>query len=153
MQGEGRFDGGKRSLAELVISFDFSYKTAVSKLISLIAGQNWMRVIGALESSRSPRGVRELADLTGLSVAGTHDVLRRLQIAGVVERVGAGKRPQFSLTLEAEDLPLLRTLLDRQLEKSLRARAKLFSARVPSALGWIEETLATVRRARAGRTQ
>ena len=52
-----------------------------------------MRVIAALHSADTPRGVREVVDLCGLSVAGVHDVLRRLHDAEVVVRIVIGKRP------------------------------------------------------------
>ena len=133
--------------------FDFSYKDKMSKFIELIAGQSWMRVVAAMQSAHAPRGVRELADLSGLSVAGVHDVLRRLRRANVVNRVVIGSRPFFKLNLNEEDHMLLENILQRQREQSLRDRAALFSARVPAALTWIDPMLATLRRARVGRVQ
>jgi len=112
-----------------------------------------MKVVGALLNISQPRSLRELVDLTGLSPAGTKDVLRRLQEKDVVIVGRSGNKVLYSLVLGVEERTFLENALQQKTREELQRRAELFSARHKQAIGWIDETIRLLRLGKLGRRE
>lgn len=105
----------------------------------------WGKVLRILLICESPKNLRELADLSGLSVSGTKDILRRFEESRLVRAVRSGNKILFTLDLSGEERQLLQTMFQLQTEQQLRTRAIEFSRRRKSAIGWIDETVSALR--------
>lgn len=124
------------------------------QLTEFLLRQNWMRVLQALRSVpagrplRRERSVRELVDLTALSPAGLSDVLRRLSDQQVVQRKRRGNKLFYSLNLNVREEKLLAEIAGSQVQRNLQTRAAIFSKRRKEAVGWIDQTVLELRRAK-----
>ena len=98
----------------------------------------------------SPKSLslRELADWTEMSLSGTSDVLNRLKHAQVVQKKAVGNKLLYSLHLESEEQEFFKHALDQAVKDNLKSRANMFSARKPYAIGWINETISTIKHGR-----
>lgn len=90
--------------------------------------------------SKKPRGLREIADLTELSLAGVQDILRRLEEAGIISSAMNKNKREFSLVLTKQEEKLLRQAIELDTKNKLTARAKKISLRSKAAISWIDET-------------
>lgn len=118
------------------------------KLLPFLLSQHWARVIGALTRAAHPRSARELARETGLSLGGVQDIVRRLSAQGIVS---IGRNGRVSLTLEDDERELWLEMMRASEIAELRTRASALSGRVPTAVGWIDQTLHAVQVAKERR--
>lgn len=107
-----------------------------------------MKVVRVLVGSHQPRCLRELVDLTGLSLAGVQDVVRRLEEKGVVKSSYVGNKRLFSPVLSKEERVLLEQALTIQTQRELSARADSYSLRREVAIDWIDQSVKVWRRGR-----
>ncbi|MCC6953817.1 MAG: MarR family transcriptional regulator [Deltaproteobacteria bacterium] len=118
------------------------------KLLPFLLSQHWARLIGALTRAANPRSARELARETGISLGGVQDIVRRLSAQGIVSIGGNGR---VSLTLEDDERELWLEMMRTSEIAELRTRASALSGRVPTAVGWIDQTLRAVQMAKERR--
>lgn len=112
---------------------------STAKILPFIASQKWMKVLFPLLSK--PRALRELAELSGLSLGGAHDALRRLEAASIVRSFRSANKRLFELTVDEFDRKFLADLIEAERTLELQRRAQRTSAECRSRLGWIDETL------------
>ena len=107
--------------------------------------QSWMKIIRVLFiSSEKKRCLRELVDLTGLSVGGVQDVLRRLEEQELISSSRQGKRVYYTLKLAPEERELLGSLIGLETKRELKKRGEYFSRRRVAAIDWIDETIGAI---------
>ena len=106
-------------------------------LLNYLATLNWFHLLIVLHSTSRPMSVRELSELSGISLGGTCDILDRLTAGGLVRRFTKHGRPAFELILEEEDCALLKKAAALKSEAWLKQRADKFSKKRQAALGWI----------------
>ncbi len=112
------------------------------KFTYFLLQQPWARVLRVLLFSREPRSLRELAELSGVSIAGVQDVMRRFVEGDLVHSSPVGNKIFFSLDLDKEEKQSLMLLFEQHTRDVLKKRASSFSGRSKEAIGWIDETVA-----------
>ena len=115
------------------------------ELNNFISTQTWFRVLNVLETLRRPGTLREIAELSEISLGGTSDVLRRLVAAKLVSKIAKGSRAVYALALAPEELRLVRQIAEQSSAAEIDQRAALLSTKSHSAIGWIEQTSAVIR--------
>ncbi|MFH1263406.1 MAG: hypothetical protein V1495_08220 [Pseudomonadota bacterium] len=114
----------------------------IGRLAEEILSHSTMAVLRAL--SERACGVREVADLCGLSPRGSSLVLHRLVVAGLAERTGQA----YSAALSADDAEILRILVGAAEKTELRRRAGDLSAGAKRSVQWIDGTLGKLQQVR-----
>lgn len=107
-----------------------------------------MKIVRALHMLSTPLCLRELVYLTGLSLAGVQDVLRRLAEQKVVRSSRKGNKILYSLDLNELEANFLNKIIKEQTKLENRKRAKIFCAKKDQAIGWIDETVRTWRKSK-----
>ena len=115
------------------------------ELNNFISTQTWFRVLNVLETLRRPGTLREIAELSEISLGGTSDVLRRLVAAKLVTKIAKSSRAVYSLALAPEELRLIQQIAEQSTAAKIDHRATLLSTKSHSAIGWIEQTSAVIR--------
>lgn len=115
------------------------------QLITFLSTQTWFRVLNVLEALKRPGTLREISELSGISLGGTSDVLRRLVAANLVTKATKRNRAVYSHDLGPEELLLIRQIAEQSSAAEIDKRATLLSTKSHSAIGWIEQTSAVIR--------
>jgi hypothetical protein len=108
-----------------------------------------MRILHALSVTGAEQRISDLAELTRLDLASLASNIARLIRGGLVVTSSLGGVVLHALSPRIASSRVLAAAVENRTRDLLRARARLFSERCPAAVGWIDETLAAIRRARA----
>ena len=122
-----------------------------SLLLIFLSTQTWFRVLNVLQGLGRPGTLREIAELSGISLGGTSDVFRRLVEAELVTKTTERKRVVYSHNLRSEELSLIRQIAAQSSAVKMDQRAAERSANSHSAIGWIEQASAAIRNGRRSR--
>lgn len=117
-------------------------------LLNVLTNQGWMRVLESLRLVDKPCSLRELAALTDMSPAGMSDILARLESAQVVSKERIKNRHCYSLRLSAAELELLDHIIAMRIRRDLHLSAEELSSQCEKLLGWIDETVHSIRYAK-----
>lgn len=109
-----------------------------------LESQAWFRVLVALlpdpeDSNPQGRVLREVADLTGLSPAGAHDVVRRLLAARLISGKKVRGRIRYLAVLEPAECAELQRVADAVRIQRIRARARRYGREAKRRVEWIDE--------------
>ena len=110
------------------------------RLLTFISEFGWFRVLAVLPERPQARNLREVSELSGISLGGTSDIMRRLESAGLVIRNPKGRRAMFCLNLDPADLLLFRQIAAAKVKINLERRAEVLSGKRKSAIGWADKT-------------
>ena len=116
---------------------------------SFLIDQSWMRVVRPLMCSQ--RSVRELIDLSSLSPGGVKDILRRFLSAGIVTKIRHGKKSLYELRLTPLERRFLEAVFYAQESLDARRLADECSNQFMERVGWIDESVRAIRRAKKRR--
>jgi DNA-binding IclR family transcriptional regulator len=116
-----------------------------SYLFTFIADQNWFRVLNVLQTLARPGTLREISDLSGISLGGTGDILRRLIAAKLIEKSMSRRRASYRVKLDPVELSLIKQIAAQGSADAMSRRAALLSTKTDSAIGWIEQTNAVIK--------
>ncbi len=117
-------------------------------LIQFLANQTWMKVLRVLVMSDRPKCLREIVDLSGISLGGVQDVLRRLEESQVIVGKRDSNKILFSLSVSQAETKMLREIVNVALRTELQSRAERYSKKREKIIGWIDETVSTWQRGR-----
>ena len=139
--------GGPSCDPELaVVSFtlvNMEQKNVTTLAVLLLTTSPDLSMLRAIGFSKRPRGVRELADMCGLSPRGSLLVLERLQRAGLVLR----ERQGYRSSIGPEDQRLLRQCIASAQRSKIRASARRISRdRSRVVVRWLRDGYAQWRR-------
>lgn len=112
-----------------------------SNFTTFLLDQAWVKVIRVLLASDQKRSFRELVDLSGLSLAGVQDVVRRLSQQGVIFPRREKNKLFFSLVLTDPEKEFLRNALAEATHRELRVRSVQYSKNRQQAVDWIDPQL------------
>jgi len=112
-----------------------------SFLAPYLASDASMRVLRALSLSPKARGIREVADLCGLSPRGAQIVLAGLIRRGIIAKKRPGKRTLFTANLNRKDQELLAQITALSETAIIEDRADTYSRDAREILAWIDPTL------------
>lgn len=107
-----------------------------------ILNQSWMKIVYALTSR--PRSLRELADMTSLSVSTVQDLVRRLKSAKIISSKDKGNKVFYSLELDTEEQEFIQQIIKVATQSKIRKQAKKYSLRSEKVINWIDETIETL---------
>ena len=125
--------------------YDFSYTTKMPNTFSeFLLDQPWMKLIYALSVSSRPRSLRELADMTGLSVSTVQDLVRRLKAAKIISSKPVANKIFYSLEINNEEEELIQEIIKAATQEKTRKLAKKYSLRSEKVINWIDETIETL---------
>ncbi len=125
--------------------YDFSYTTKMPNTFSeFLLDQPWMKLIYALSVSSRPRSLRELADMTGLSVSTVQDLVRRLKAAKIISSKPVANKIFYSLEINNEEEELIQEIIKVATQEKTRKLAKKYSLRSEKVINWIDETIETL---------
>lgn len=105
-----------------------------------------LRLLRGLLTSNRPRHLRDLAEQYDLSPAGTWDVLRRLQEAGIVAETMIGNKRCFNVQADSEERIMLEQLFRLYEGELIRQRAPRFNKRAAARLKHMDEMYRFYRR-------
>jgi hypothetical protein len=118
-------------------------------LTECLSEEATMRILHALSVTGVEQRVSDLAELTRLDADSLAAGIARLARVGLVATTRRGEVTLHALSPRIASCRVLADAVENRTRDLLRARARLFSDRRPAAVGWIDETLAAIRRARA----
>ena len=113
-----------------------------------LLNQHWMKILYALLISFRPRSLRELADMTNLSVSTVQDIVRRLKKNKIVSSKARGNKVFYSLEINPKEQELIKQIIDQATQSRIRKQASKYSLRREKVIGWIDETIETLHQGR-----
>lgn len=96
--------------------------------------------------SKKPRGLREIADISELSLAGVQDILRRLEKEGLVSSSMNKNKREFFILISKEEEKLFKQAIELDTKNKLLLRAEKISKKRKVATSWIDETHKSLRK-------
>lgn len=123
-----------------------TFRAMTHNLTKFILSLSWAKVCSALVLAKRPLCLRELVDLSGLSLAGVQDVVRRLTEQNILSKEKQGNKVLFSLSLNKTEQKFLNQLIEINSSEHLLERSVVISKRKKNAIDWIDETIAVLQK-------